>query len=205
MLGGHGELRDGCGFTGLVRTAGLDEHGAAAGGAAAVVDDRQNFFVGEKLVEIFGELAAPGDLGHAERRALAGNFVFAGLGEVIVAETLVGSFGDGLHFGVGAEDRNHSRELAAIFVEVFFVFNGDANAFAGDHAVGAGGPGFGIDQERGDVGRHHANVGVLVSPSAAEWSPGFEVRIAQAHGSELVASPFVGALHVRGSSEALAD
>ena len=58
VLGGHGELRDGGGFAGLVGSAGLDENGAAAGGAAAVVDDGQNFFVGEELVQIFDELAA---------------------------------------------------------------------------------------------------------------------------------------------------
>ena len=85
VLGGHGELRDGGGFAGFVGSAGLNEDGAAAGGAAAVVDDGENFFVGEELIEVFHELAAARDLGHAEGRALAGNLVLGGLGEVVIA------------------------------------------------------------------------------------------------------------------------
>ena len=60
VLGGHGELRNGCGLTRFVRSAGLNEDRAAAGGSAAVVDDGQNFFVGEKLIQIFDELPPPG-------------------------------------------------------------------------------------------------------------------------------------------------
>ncbi len=88
VLGGHGELRNRGGFAGLVGSAGLNEDGATAGGAAAVVDDGENFFVGEELVEIFLELAAARELGHAEGRALAGDFVLGSLGEVVVADNV---------------------------------------------------------------------------------------------------------------------
>ena len=74
VLGGHRELGDGGGLTGLVGAAGLYEDGAAAGGAAAVIDDGENFFVGVELVEIFLELAAAHHFGHAERRAFAWEF-----------------------------------------------------------------------------------------------------------------------------------
>ncbi len=53
VLRSHGELRNGSGFAGFVGSAGLDEDGATAGGATAVVDDGENFFVGEELVESF--------------------------------------------------------------------------------------------------------------------------------------------------------
>src|ERR1019366_332037 len=160
-----------------------------AGGAAAVVDDGENFFVGVELVEIFLELAATGDLGHAEGRALAGDFVLGGLGEIFIAVTLVGSLGDGLYVGVGSSDDNHSGELALVLVEVFFLFDGDANAFAGNDTVGAGCPRLGVHDERNDVGRGHAGVDVLIGPSAAKGTPGFEVSVGEAGGGELVAGP----------------
>src|SRR4029077_4255658 len=142
----------------------------------------ENLFVGIELIKIFLELAAARDLGHTERRTLSGDFVLASLGEVFIAETFVGKFGDGLHFGFGPGDQNHSGELAAILFEVLFLFNDDANAFACNDAVGAGGPGLGVDDERDDVGSRHAGVDVLIGPSASERSPGFEVGIAHAGG-----------------------
>src|SRR5579862_8337699 len=91
VLGGHRELGN-CGrLAGFVGASGLDEHGAAAGGAAAVVDDRKNFFVGEELVHVFDQLPALGKLGHARGRTFAGNLVFGGLGQLIVAENFVGA------------------------------------------------------------------------------------------------------------------
>ena len=80
VLGGHGELRNGCGLAGLVGTSRLNEHRATARGAAAVVDDGQNFFIGEKLVQVLHKLTASRDLGHTKRWALAGNLIFARLG-----------------------------------------------------------------------------------------------------------------------------
>ena len=150
-------------------------------------------------------MPASGDLRHAKRRALAGNLILARLGKILVGIALVGSFGDGRYFGVGAEDHNHASEFSLVLLKVFLFFNVDADALAGDNAVRARGPGLSVDEKGDDIGRGHANVGVLVGPSAAEGTPGFEVSVTQAHGSELVASPFVGALHVGGSGEAFAD
>ncbi len=151
------------------------------------------------------ELAAARDLRHAEGRTLAGNFIFASLGEVVVGEALVRKFGDGFNFCVGPDDHDHAREFAAILFKVFLLLDVDANALAGDDAVGAGSPGFRVDDERDNVGRGHAGVDVLIGPSAAEGPPRLEVRVAQAHGGELVASPLVGALHVGRSGEPFAD
>src|ERR1700682_95674 len=113
MLGSHGELGNRSGLARLVGAAGLNENRATAGGAATVIDDRQNFFLGEELVQVFYELPALRDLGHTKGRTLAGNLIFTDLGQVVVAETLEGSFGDGFHFGVGAQDHNQSSKLAA--------------------------------------------------------------------------------------------
>ena len=44
------ELRNGCGFAGSVAPTGLHKHGSSAGGLAAVVDNRKNFFIGQELV-----------------------------------------------------------------------------------------------------------------------------------------------------------
>src|SRR4029077_13651046 len=107
--------------------------------------------------------------------------------------------------GIGAEDHNHASELALIFIEIFLVFDGGANAFALDDAAGAGGPRLGISEKCDHVGRGHANVDVLIGPTASERSPGLEVCVGETHGGELVASPLIGALHVGGAGKALAD
>ena len=138
-------------------------------------------------------------------RALARNFIFADLGEVVVGEPFVWSFGDGFHFGVRTEDNDHSGEFAAILVEVFFLFNVGADAFAGYDAVGTGGPCFRVDEKWDQVWGGHSGVDILIGPSATEGAPGFEVGIAQAHGGELVARPLIGALHVGRSGKAFAD
>jgi hypothetical protein len=205
VLGSHGELGNRCSLACLVGAAGLNEYGATAGGAAAVVNHGKHFFVGEELVQVFDELAAFRDLCHTKRRTFARNLIFADLGKVIITETLVGSFRDGLHFGFRAQDHDHSCELAAIFVEVFFFFNVGAYAFAADDAVGARGPRFGVHEERNNIGRGHAGVDVLIGPSAAEGAPGFKVGVAQAHRGQLVAGPLTGALHVGGSGESFPD
>src|ERR1019366_7302465 len=153
VLGSHGELGNRCSLACLVGAAGLNEYGATAGGAAAVVNHGKHFFVGEELVQVFDELAAFRNLCHTKRRTFARNLIFADLGKVIITETLVWSFRDGLHFGFRAQDHDHSCELAAIFVEVFFFFNVGAYAFAADDAVGARGPRFGVHEERNNIGR----------------------------------------------------
>ena len=76
VLERHGELRDGGGLAGLVGSAGLHKHGAAAGSLAAVVDHGQNFFVGEELVQILDELLAlqqSQQSGRADARRESGN------------------------------------------------------------------------------------------------------------------------------------
>ena len=52
------------------------------------------------------------------------DLVVGELGEIVVAEAFVGSFGDGFDFGVSAEDHDHAGELASVFVEVFLVGDG---------------------------------------------------------------------------------
>src|SRR5208283_3045666 len=58
VLDRNGELRDGGGLSSFVGSARLHEHSSAAGSLAAVIDDGQNFFFGEELVQVFDELHA---------------------------------------------------------------------------------------------------------------------------------------------------
>ena len=170
-----------------------------------MVDHGQNFFVGEELVQVLDELLPLHKSGKAEGRMVAGNLVVGELREIVVAEAFEGSLGDRLQVRISAEDNDQAGELSLVFLEVLLVLDVHANAFALHYSVGARGPGFGIDQQRGDIGRGHANVDVLVGPAAAEWSPGLKVRVGETHRGELIAGPLVGALHVRGAGEPLAD
>ena len=62
-------------------------------------------------------------------------------------------------------------EFAAIFVEVFLVFDGHPDTLAADHAARPGRPGFRVGDEGHQVGRRHPNVHVLIGPSTTEWPP----------------------------------
>src|SRR5258708_28270448 len=136
----------------------MNEDGGAAVGAAAVVDDSQHFFVGEELVQVFGELLTFQKVGKAKGRTIRGNLIVGELCEIIVGKAFVGSFGDGFNVGIGAEDHDHASELAFIFVEIFLVLDGGANTFALYHAAGAGSPGFRVGEQCDHIGRGHAHV-----------------------------------------------
>src|ERR1700722_4212293 len=205
VLGSHRQLGDRGGLAGFVGPSRLDEYRAAASSAAAVVDYGENLFIGEKLIQVLDELLALYEIGKAKAGTIGGNLIICELREIVVAQALVGSLGDWFYFGVSAQDDDQPRELSFVFVEIFFVVDGGANAFALHYAIGAGSPCLRIGEQRNHVGRGHADVDVLVGPAAAERSPRFKVRVGESHGSELVARPLVGALHVGGSSEALAN
>jgi hypothetical protein len=96
---------------------------------AAVVDDGQNFFVGEELVQVFDELLALHKVG-MRRGMVARESGSRLLGEIIVAETFIGSLGDGLHFGVRLPRSQSSRRACLCICRNLFFVNGRANAFA---------------------------------------------------------------------------
>ena len=133
------------------------------------------------------------------------NLIVGQLGKIIIAQAFVRRFADRFHFGIRSQDYDHAGKLALVFIEIFFVVDGGANAFALDHAVCAGRPCFRIGEQSSHVGRGHANVHILVGPTAAEWTPGLKMRVRKAHRGKLVASPLISAFHVGRAGEALAD
>src|SRR5215472_9898410 len=142
------KLRDRSRFSRFVRSSRLHKQGAAAGGAATVIEYGENLFLREELVQILGKLLALEKLGVIEWRMLARNLILANLLELLVTEAMEGSFGNRFYLGIRSEEHDPSRQLAPILVEVFFLGDVDANAFAGNRAVRSRGPGLGVGKER---------------------------------------------------------
>ena len=116
-----------------------------------MVDDGENFFVGEELVLIFDELQPFYHVGVGEV-VFDGSVVLRELGEIFVGVAAELRVGDRLGLNIGAEDDDHSGQLAFVLIEILPVGDDDANAFALYDAVGARGPGFRVSEQRDDVG-----------------------------------------------------
>src|SRR5581483_3483444 len=205
VLRSHGELRNSCGLSGLVGSAGLHEDSAATRASTAMINDRENFFIREKLVEIFLKLAPAKEFRHAEWRTLSRDLIFADLRKLLIAKPLGRRVDHGLDVRIGTEDYDHARQLAPVFIEILLIFDIGADAFSRNHAVSAGSPCLSVNNQRNQVGRKHARMDVLIRPAAAKRPPGLEMRVDQAHLCKLVARPFVGTFHVGGPGQPLAD
>src|SRR5579872_5990327 len=99
------------------------------------------------------------------------------LSQFVVAIALEGRGFDGLYVRVWAKDHNHTRQLAAVFVEIFLLLDVYSDAFSCDDAIRARCPRLRINQQWCDVRRSHPHIYILVRPPPSERPPRFKMRV----------------------------
>src|SRR5258708_1042978 len=206
-LGCYGDPWSADSLPGFVRPALLDKPRTAGNSPAAAINYRERLLVVKELA-YFASQPRP-------RRKVAKERIYRTAGNLVVLDFLQRFFvispaqriGRHGQVSVLAEQNDLACQLAFVFLQVFGKVLGRKTDHHADYlsmhrVIRSRRPGFGIRDESRHIRRGHAHVNVFIRPAASKWPPGLKVGIDQPEFGELVACPFIGALHVGRAGQA---
>ena len=204
MLGCHRDHRHQRFFAFFVAAAALHKHCAAV--AATGLNHGRDFLISPEFAQLLAQRALFHEVFAIEIATLsAGNFVVGDFGQAffVVAAHLRRLMR--LDLRISAEEHDRALELAAILVHVLIFFDLHGYGFGANGAICSRRPRHRDGDQRGNVRLRHARADKLLRPAAAKRAPAFQVRVLQPPRGELIARPFVGALHLRRAGQARAN